>query len=189
MNHILPALNYEKQALQPVISESTLNFHHGKHHQTYVDNLNKLIVGTEFENMTLEEIILKSEGPVFNNAAQIWNHTFYFEALTAPGASKENPCSCIAEQWGSFETFKEEFSKSALGLFGSGWTWLVVNEEGKLQIVNEVNAGNPMKKNLKPVLCFDVWEHAYYLDYQNRRAEYISKIWDILDWTVINGRF
>lgn len=190
MEFKLPALNYAQNGLAPVLSENLIGFHYGKHHQTYVDNLNKLVPGTEYESLSLDEIILKSNsGPVFNNAAQIWNHTFYFEALTAPGSSKESPCECIAKQWGSFEAFKDEFSKSAVGLFGSGWAWLVKDNDGKLLIVNESNAGNPMTKGMKPILCFDVWEHAYYLDYQNRRAEYISKLWDALDWAVINKRF
>lgn len=190
MDHVLPILLYAELALLPVISDKTLQFHHGKHHQTYVDNLNKLIPGTAFEELTLDEIVKTApDGPIFNNAAQVWNHTFYFEAFTAPGSSTEPPCECIEKQYGSFDKFKEEFNKSALGLFGSGWTWLVVNAEGKLAIVNESNAGNPLRKGLKPILCVDVWEHAYYLDYQNRRAEYLNKIWDIMNWSVINRRF
>jgi superoxide dismutase, Fe-Mn family len=189
MNFELPALNYALTALQPVISQETLSFHHGKHHQTYVDNLNKLVPGTAFENMSLEEIIQNApDGPIFNNAAQVWNHTFYFEALTAKG--KQIPSlQLIIGQYGSLDAFKEEFSKAAVGLFGSGWLWLVKNTEGKLQIVSESNAGNPLRKGMKPILCFDVWEHAYYLDYQNRRAEYVKSIWDILDWEVIAKRF
>jgi len=189
MEFKLPSLSYAQDALQPVISEKTMSFHYGKHHQTYVDNLNKMVPGTEYENLSLEEIIKNApDGPIFNNAAQVWNHTFYFEALTTPGKSKATPCNCIAEQWGSFDAFKEEFTKSAISLFGSGWTWLIENLEGKLQIINESNAGNPLRKGLKPILCFDVWEHAYYLDYQNRRAEYIGKLWEALDWEVINNR-
>ena len=190
MTHQLPALPYAQHALGDVLSAQTLQFHHGKHHQTYVDNLNKLIPGTEYESLSLEAIVAKApDGPVFNNAAQVWNHTFYFEALCAPGSSTSAPCACIAEQFGSFDTFKEAFNKSALGLFGSGWTWLVKDGDGKLSLINESNAGNPLRKGLKPILCVDVWEHAYYLDYQNRRAEYLNKIWDILNWTVINKRF
>ncbi len=190
MNHVLPSLLYAATALQPVISEQTLQFHHGKHHLTYVDNLNKLVPGTQFETLSLEEIVKSApDGPIFNNAAQVWNHTFYFEAFCEPGASKSTPNDQLSAQFGSFETFKEEMTKSALGLFGSGWTWLVKDAAGKLSIVNESNAGNPMRKGLKPILCIDVWEHAYYLDYQNRRAEYLSKIWEILDWSVINKRF
>lgn len=190
MNHQLPALPYAQGALSDVISQQTLQFHHGKHHQTYVDNLNKLIPGTEYESLSLEAIVTKApDGPIFNNAAQVWNHTFYFEALCTPGTTASTPCNCIAEQFGSFDAFKETFNKSALGLFGSGWTWLVKDGEGKLSLLNESNAGNPLRKGLKPIFCVDVWEHAYYLDYQNRRAEYLNRIWDILDWTVINKRF
>ena len=189
MNHTLPTLAYAQTALEPVLSEKTLQFHYGKHHQTYVDNLNKLIPGTEFENLSLTDIVKKApDGPIFNNAAQVWNHTFYFEALRASAKPIEYSCQCIDEQYGSIEQLKEEFNKSALGLFGSGWTWLVINSDCKLQIINEINAGNPLRKGFKPVLCIDVWEHAYYLDYQNRRAEYLNKIWDILDWKVINKR-
>lgn len=189
MNIQLPALKYAKDALQPVLSEKTLEFHHGKHHQAYVDNLNKLIPGTEFEHMSLEEIIVKAPlGPIFNNAAQVWNHTFYFEALTAPGSCTTKPCDCYAKQWGSFEAFQEAFNKAAAGVFGSGWAWLVKTPEGALQIIGESNAGNPLRQGLKPIFCFDVWEHAYYLDYQNRRPEYLSKLWDALDWSVINAR-
>jgi len=190
MNHSLPSLAYALNALEPVLSEKTLQFHHGKHHQTYVDNLNKLVPGTEYENLSLGGIVKQApDGPIFNNAAQVWNHTFYFEAFCSLGKSSEPPCQCIAEQYGSIDLFKEEFNKSALGLFGSGWTWLIVNQGGKLQIVNESNAGNPLRKELKPILCVDVWEHAYYLDYQNRRAEYLTKIWEVFDWKVINHRF
>jgi superoxide dismutase, Fe-Mn family len=189
MNFELPALNYAPTALQPVISQETLGFHHGKHHQTYVDNLNKLVPGTAFETLSLEEIIRTApDGPIFNNAAQVWNHTFYFEALAAAGKPVPE-LKAIDEQYGSLESFKEEFSKAAVGLFGSGWLWLVKNAEGKLQIVPESNAGNPLRKGMKPILCFDVWEHAYYLDYQNRRAEYVKNLWDILDWEVILKRF
>ncbi|MDP4276789.1 MAG: superoxide dismutase, partial [Bacteroidota bacterium] len=176
--------------LEPILSERTLQFHYGKHHQAYVDNLNKLIPGTKFEDMSLTDIVKTApDGPIYNNAAQIWNHTFYFEAFCAPGSVFEKPCESITNQYVSVEDLKEEFNKSALGLFGSGWTWLAINQEGKLQIINESNAGNPLRKGLKPILCIDVWEHAYYLDYQNRRAEYLTKIWEALDWKVINKRF
>ena len=189
MNFSLPTLPYAPTALEPIISEQTLAFHHGKHHQTYVDNLNKMVPGTPFENSNLEEIVKTAPaGPIFNNAAQVWNHTFYFEALTPAG--KPTPALPeIEAQYGSFDAFKEEFSKAALALFGAGWLWLAKGADGKLQIVPEVNAGNPLTKGLKPILCFDVWEHAYYLDYQNRRAEYVTKIWDILNWEVILKRF
>lgn len=189
MTHQLPVLPYAQDALGDVMSAQTLQFHHGKHHQTYVDNLNKLIPGTEYEHLPLEDIVKKApDGPVFNNAAQVWNHTFFFEALCAPGTSAEAPCSYLAEQFGSYDAFKDAFVQSATGLFGSGWTWLVKDDQGKLSIVNESNAGNPLRKGLTPILCVDVWEHAYYLDYQNRRAEYLKRIWEILDWTILNKR-
>lgn len=190
MTHVLPALPYAQNALGDVLSAQTLQFHHGKHHQAYVDNLNKLIPGTAYETLSLEAIVTKApDGPLFNNAAQVWNHTFYFEALCAPGASTAAPCACIAEQFGSFDAFKEAFNTSALSLFGSGWTWLVKDADGRLNLINESNAGTPLRKGLKPILCLDVWEHAYYLDYQNRRAEYLNRMWEILDWSVINKRF
>ncbi len=189
MNHVLPPLPYAKEALEPVLSKETLSFHHDKHHQAYVDNLNKLIPGTEFESLALLDVVLKApSGPILNNAAQVWNHTFYFEALTSPGKSPEKPSSKITDQWGSFEALKQAFNQSALGLFGSGWTWLVMEPGGHLQIVNESNAGNPLRKGLRRLLCVVVWEHAYYLDYQNRRAEYLEKIWDIINWKVVNAR-
>jgi len=189
MSFSLPTLPYAPTALEPIISEKTLSFHYGKHHQTYVDNLNKLVPGTAFEHSSLEEIIkTASAGPIYNNAAQVWNHTFYFESFTAPG--KAVPAIPeIEAQYGSLDAFKEEFTKGAIALFGAGWLWLAKDAEGKLQIVAEPNAGNPMTKGLKPILTFDVWEHAYYLDYQNRRAEHVGKIWDIIDWDVILKRF
>lgn len=189
MNFTLPVLPYALSDLQPAISERTLEFHYGKHHQTYIDNLNKLVLGTEFENMGLEDIVTNApDGPIFNNAAQVWNHTFYFEALGTPGQNGP-ACEAIVEQWGSFEAFQDEFSKAAIGLFGSGWLWLIQTEDKRLHIVSESNAGTPIRKGLKPILCFDVWEHAYYLDYQNKRAEYIKNLWNILDWNVIVKRF
>lgn len=188
MTFELPKLGYNSTELQPVLSEQTLSFHYGKHHQTYVDNLNKLVLGTAFEKMSLEEIIKNAQpGPIFNNAAQVWNHTFYFETFTKPGKSNA-VVSEIEIQFGSMDAFKEDFGKAALALFGSGWLWLAKDENGKLNIVAESNAGNPLTKGLTPILCFDVWEHAYYLDYQNRRAEYVSKLWDIIDWDVVKKR-
>ena len=189
MSFSLPTLPYALTALEPIISEKTLSFHYGKHHQTYVDNLNKMVPGTAFENSTLEKIIKTAPaGPIFNNAAQIWNHTFYFEALTAAG--KAVPALPeIEAQYGSFDAFKDEFSKAAVALFGAGWLWLVKDAAGKLQIVAESNAGNPMTKGLKPILCFDVWEHAYYLDYQNRRADYVAALWELVDWKLVSDRY
>ena len=187
----LPSLPYAMDALAPVISEQTLEFHYGKHHQAYVNNLNNLIKGTEFENATLEEIILKSSGGIFNNAAQIWNHTFYFETLS-PNAAKEPSglfLTAINQSFSSFADLKEKFSKAAATLFGSGWAWLVRKNNGALEIIQGSNADNPMKQGLVPLLTCDVWEHAYYLDYQNRRPDYIKAFWEIVDWEVVGKRF
>jgi Fe-Mn family superoxide dismutase len=192
MNFQLPVLPYAKDALEPVIAAGTIEFHHGKHHQTYVTNLNNLIKGTTFENMSLEEIILKSDGAIFNNAAQVWNHTFYFYSFkksTLPGVAKGALAGAIDAEWGSFENFKSEFSAASLSVFGSGWGWLVKDSAGKLSIVKESNAGNPLTKGLTPILTFDVWEHAYYLDYQNRRADYINALWTIVDWDAVSARY
>ncbi len=191
MKHELPRLPYEMDALSKAISKHTLEFHYGKHHLTYVNNLNNLIPGTKFENADLVSIIKEAEGPVFNNAAQIWNHTFYFESFTS--SAKPSPegklLDTIIKEFGSFADFKDKFSKAAITLFGSGWAWLVKNEEGKLSIIQELNAGNPLRNGLIPILTFDVWEHAYYLDYQNRRADYIQALWDIIDWDLVEKRF
>lgn len=191
MTFALPELPYAHDALAPVISEETIKFHYGKHHQAYVNNLNGLIPGTEFENADLETIVKKSEGPVFNNAAQIWNHNFYFLSLTpikgsAPSASL---AKAIDEAFGTFENFKTEFGKAAVTLFGSGWAWLVKDAEGRLSITKESNAGNPMTRGLTPLLTFDVWEHAYYIDYQNRRPDYVAALWDLVDWNVVSQRY
>jgi Fe-Mn family superoxide dismutase len=191
MKFTLPELPYAHNALEPIISERTISFHYGKHHQTYVNNLNGLVVGTEFENSGLEEIVKKSEGPIFNNAAQIWNHTFYFLSLTpdkgsAPGDKLVN---AINVGWDSLDNFKVEFNKAAVSVFGSGWAWLVKDAEGKLSIVKESNAGNPITRGLTPLLTFDVWEHAYYLDYQNRRADYVAALWDLVDWKLVTDRY
>ena len=185
-------LPYAPDALAPVISAETIGFHHGKHLQTYVNNLNALLPGSGFEDATLEEIVKKSEGGIFNNAGQILNHNLYFTQFAAP---KENnvPTGRIAEaiqaQFGSFEAFKEEFEKKGATLFGSGWVWLSADVEGKLVITQEPNAGNPLTKGLKPLLTFDVWEHAYYLDYQNRRPAHLSALWQIVNWEEVNNRF
>ena len=190
MNIVLPALPYEPTALEPVITAKTLEFHYGKHHQAYVTNLNKLIPGTEFENASLEEIVMKSSGGIFNNAAQIWNHTFYWESLRSPrenNAPAGKIATLINEAFGSFDAFKEKFSAAAVTLFGSGWAWLVV-KDGKLEIVQESNAGNPMTKGLKPLLTFDVWEHAYYIDYQNRRPDHVAEIWKLVNWDKVESR-
>ena len=185
-------LPYAPDALAPVISAETIGFHHGKHLQTYVNNLNALLPGSGFEDATLEEIVKKSEGGIFNNAGQILNHNLYFTQFAAP---KENnvPTGRIAEaiqaQFGSFEAFKEEFEKKGATLFGSGWVWLSADIEGKLVITQEPNAGNPLTKGLKPLLTFDVWEHAYYLDYQNRRPAHLAALWQIVNWEEVNNRF
>lgn len=191
MKFELPKLAYEANALEPAISSQTIAFHYGKHHQAYVNNLNALVIGTPFENMGIEEIIRKSEGGIFNNAAQVWNHTFYFNCFT-PGGSGEPDgelLEAIEKTWDSFENFKKEFNTAATTLFGSGWAWLVKDKEGRLSIIRESNAGTPLTKNLEPILTFDVWEHAYYLDYQNRRADYLEALWKIIDWDEVNARY
>lgn len=187
----LPELPYAKNALEPYISEKTLEFHYGKHHQAYVTNVNNLIKGTEFENATLEEIIAKADGGIFNNAAQVWNHTFYFNQFCKDGCNEpiDDLLVAINAKFGSFAAFTEQFSKAAATLFGAGWAWLVVDEKGELEIVQTSNAGNPMRANMKPILTCDVWEHAYYIDKQNARPKYIEDFWKILDWKVISERF
>jgi Fe-Mn family superoxide dismutase len=191
MRFELPKLAWEANALEPVISSRTIEFHYGKHHQAYVNNLNSLIEGTDFENMGLEEIIRKSEGAIFNNAAQVWNHTFYFNCFTpgGNGLPSEDLLDAIHENWESFDRFKKEFSAAAVSVFGSGWAWLVKDKEGNLSIVKESNAGTPVVKGLEPLLVFDVWEHAYYLDYQNRRADYVEALWNIVDWEAVSSRY
>jgi len=183
------------KSLAPVISDETLSFHHGKHLQGYVDNLNKLIAGTEFETMSLEEIVKKSTGAVFNNAGQILNHNLYFTQFTPSHSerseeSEESPLFAqIIKQWGSVDAFKAEFEAKGVGLFGSGWVWLQSNEAGELSIAQYAGADNPVAHGFKPILTFDVWEHAYYLDYQNRRAAHLSALWDIVNWAVIEDRY
>ncbi|ATX79712.1 superoxide dismutase, Fe-Mn family [Mariprofundus aestuarium] len=183
----LPALPYARDALAPHISEETLNYHYGKHHNTYLTNLNNLIAGTELEDNSLEEIILTSTGGLFNNAAQVWNHTFYWNCLSPEGGGDPADAlgDAINEAFGSFEAFKEQFSKSAATNFGSGWTWLVKNEDGELEIVNTSNAGNPMTDGLKPLLTCDVWEHAYYIDYRNARPAYLQAFWKLVNWNFV----
>lgn len=187
----LPELPYGLDVLAPYISKETLEFHYGKHHQAYVTNLNGLVAGTEFENADLETIIRKAEGGIFNNGAQVWNHTFYFETFSKDG--RREPSGDLAEalkkSFTSFESFREQFSKAAATLFGSGWAWLTRDNEGSLQIVQESNAGNPLRKNLKPLLTCDVWEHAYYIDYRNKRPDYIKNFWEIVDWDIVASRF
>ncbi|MCR5554537.1 MAG: superoxide dismutase [Bacteroidales bacterium] len=188
----LLTLPYSVKALEPVISDQTISFHHGKHLQGYVNNLNKLIEGTPFEQMSLEEIVVKSAGGIQNNAGQILNHNLYFLQFTAP-SSEARPIGDVATaintQYGSFEAFQKEFVQAGSTLFGSGWVWLAADKEGKLHITQEANAANPIQKGLVPLLTFDVWEHAYYLDWQNRRADYLQALWQIVDWKVIEERY
>jgi Fe-Mn family superoxide dismutase len=191
MAFTLPALLYAKDALEPFISAKTLEFHHGKHHQAYVNNLNNLIPGSPFEFSTLEEIILKAEGGIFNNGAQVYNHTFYFEQFAPNGCHepKDAMKSALEKDFGSVEAFLEQFNKAAATLFGSGWAWLVLNSLGKLEIVQTSNAGCPLREGKKPLLTCDVWEHAYYLDKQNLRPKYIEDFWKVVDWKIISERF
>ena len=187
----LPILPYKLNALVPYISEETLDYHYGKHHQTYVNNLNGLVPGTEFENVSLETIVKKAEGGIYNNAAQVWNHTFYFESFSNNGMKV--PQGVIAEainsSFGSYDSFKELFNKAAATLFGAGWAWLVKKEDGTLPIIQESNAGNPLRRGLIPVMTCDVWEHAYYIDYRNRRHDYLKSFWEIIDWEIIAKRY
>ena len=187
----LPKLPYEPDALEPVISKKTIEFHYGKHHQAYVNNLNKLIQGTEFENASLEEIIRKAEGGIFNNGAQVWNHTFYWFSFKPGGGGEPSGklADAINRSFNSFTEFKEKFSGAAATLFGSGWVWLVKDKDGTLEIVKESNAGNPLRSGQTPILTCDVWEHAYYLDYQNKRPDYISAFWNLINWEEIEKRY
>lgn len=180
----LPALPYAKDALAPHISEETLEFHYGKHHQTYVTNLNNLVPGTEFDGLSLEEIISKSSGGVFNNAAQIWNHTFYWNSLSPNGGGEPEGglANAINRTFGSFEEFKAEFTKCAVTTFGSGWAWLVRNSDGSLALVSTSNAGCPLTEGQTPLLTCDVWEHAYYIDYRNARPKYLEAFWALVNW-------
>ncbi len=187
MTFELLKLPYDLNALEPHISKETLEYHHGKHHKAYVDNLNKLIIGTEFEKMSLEDIIRKASGGIFNNAAQIWNHTFYFNGFKPKGGGE--PMGALADAikntFGSFKDFKDKLSQAAATQFGSGWAWLVKNAQGKLEIVATGNAGNPMTDSKTPLLTCDVWEHAYYIDYRNARPKYIENFWEIINWDFV----
>ena len=191
MEHTLPPLPYAIDALAPHISQETLEYHYGKHHQTYVTNLNNLIKGTEFENLSLEEIIKKSSGGIFNNSAQVWNHTFYWNSLTPTG--KGAPDGALAEaitaKWGSFDKFKEEFTKSAVGNFGSSWTWLVKKADGSLDIVNTSNAATPLTTDAKALITCDLWEHAYYIDYRNVRPKYLETFFKLANWDFAAANF
>lgn len=191
MKHELIQLPYAPNALEPAISAETLSFHHGKHLQGYVDNLNKLIEGTEFADMPLEEIVRKSSGALFNNAGQTLNHNLYFTqfAPNAGGAPTGKLLAAIEKKWGSFAAFQEEFLAACTTLFGSGWAWLAADASGELCITKEPNGSNPVVSGLKPLMGIDVWEHAYYLSYQNRRADHIKDVWNIIDWNVVAERY
>lgn len=185
------ALPYATDALEPVISKTTIELHYSKHHQAYIDNLNKLIVGTEFEDADLETIVKKSEGAIFNNAGQALNHNIYFTSFKANGGGEPQGklAEAINAQFGSFDKFKEDFNTAGATVFGSGWVWLAKDDSGKLYIEKEPNGSNPLVKGLTPILGFDVWEHAYYLDYQNRRVDHLKEIWKIIDWEVVSNRY
>jgi len=191
MEHTLPPLPYAHDALAPHISKETLEFHHDKHHQTYVTNLNNLIKGTEFESASLEAIVKKSSGGIFNNAAQVWNHTFYWESMKPNGGGQ--PTGALADainaKWGSFDKFKEEFTKVAVGTFGSGWAWLVKKADGSLDLVSTSNAATPLTTDAKPLLTCDVWEHAYYIDYRNARPKYVEAFWNVVNWDFASKNF
>ncbi len=186
-----PRLPYAVDALQPYISRNTIDYHYGKHESNYINTLNALIEGTEFENMSLEDIIVKSEGKIFNNASQAWNHIFYFFQFSPEGLKE--PTGKLREKidatFGSFDEFKRQFEEKGATLFGSGWVWLSADKNGDLHITQSPNAGNPMTEGLRPILTFDVWEHAYYLDYQNRRADYLKQLWNIVDWDIVSMRY
>ena len=191
MTHSLPALPYAMDALAPTLSQETLEYHYGKHHQTYVTNLNNLIPGTEFEALSLEDIIMKSSGGVFNNAAQVWNHTFYWNCLSPNGGGAPTGAlaAAIDAKFGSFEEFKKLFNQSGATNFGSGWTWLVKNADGSLEIFNTSNAGTPMTSGKQALLTLDVWEHAYYIDYRNARPKYLETIWHIVNWDFVAANY
>lgn len=191
MTFELPPLPFAKNALAPYISEETLEYHHGKHHKAYVDNLNKLIINTPFASKSLEEIIMTSEGGIFNNAAQVWNHTFYWNCLSPD--SKGMPKAILAEQineaFGSFDKFKERFTQTAISTFGSGWAWLIKQKDGSLDIVSTSNAQTPMTNKQTALLTCDVWEHAYYIDYRNARPKYVEQFWEIVNWDFVASQF
>lgn len=191
MTHALPALPYAMDALAPTLSQETLEYHYGKHHQAYVTNLNNLIPGTEFESMSLKDIVMKSSGGIFNNAAQVWNHTFYWNCLSPNGGGAPTGAlaAAIDAKFGSFEEFKKQFNQSAATNFGSGWTWLVKNADGSLEIFNTSNAGTPMTSGKQALLTLDVWEHAYYIDYRNLRPKYLETMWNIVNWDFVAANF
>lgn len=189
MKHLLPELPYAQDALAPAMSADTLNYHYGKHLQTYLDNVNRMIEGTPFADMKLKDMITKAQGALYNNAAQAFNHIIFFKQLT-PTPTTISPLltQALVARFGSVDAFKSEFSNAAATLFGSGWVWLALDANNVLQIVPEPNAGNPMTRNMRPLMCIDVWEHAYYLDYQNRRGDYIKNFWNLVNWDYIEKR-
>ena len=191
MEHKLPDIPYDKSALEPHISAETLDYHYGKHHQTYVTNLNNLIKGTEFEDSSLEDIVKKASGGLFNNAAQVWNHTFYWNCLSpnGGGAASGALADAINESFGSFDEFKTQFSQTAITTFGSGWAWLVKDSGGSLALASTSNAGTPMTDGKTPLLTCDVWEHAYYVDYRNARPKYVESFWNIVNWDFVSQNF
>ncbi|NND45536.1 MAG: superoxide dismutase [Xanthomonadales bacterium] len=191
MAHTLPELPYAPDALQPVLSEETLQYHYGKHHQGYVNKLNAAIEGTEWEDLPLETLIQRAEGSLFNNAAQTWNHTFYWNGLSPDGGGRPEGklADALGSAFGDFDGFRDAFKKAAAGNFGSGWTWLVRKIDGRLDIVNTSDAGNPMTAGDQPLFTVDVWEHAYYIDYRNGRADYLDALWDIVNWDFIATEF
>lgn len=189
MKHLLPELPYALDVLAPVMSADTLNYHYGKHLQTYLDNVNRMIEGTPFAEMKLKDMITKAQGALYNNAAQAFNHIIFFKQLT-PTPTTISPLltQALVARFGSVDAFKSEFSNAAATLFGSGWVWLALDANNVLQIVPEPNAGNPITRNMRPLMCIDVWEHAYYLDYQNRRGDYIKNFWNLVNWDYIEKR-
>lgn len=189
MKHLLPELPYALDALAPVMSADTLNYHYGKHLQTYLDNVNRMIEGTPFADMKLKDMITKAQGALYNNAAQAFNHIIFFKQLTlTPTTISPLLTQALVARFGSVDAFKSEFSNAAATLFGSGWVWLALDANNVLQIVPEPNAGNPITRNMRPLMCIDVWEHAYYLDYQNRRGDYIKNFWNLVNWDYIEKR-
>lgn len=189
MKHLLPELPYALDALAPIMSADTLNYHYGKHLQTYLDNVNRMIEGTPFADMKLKDMITKAQGALYNNAAQAFNHIIFFKQLTpTPITISPLLTQALVARFGSVDEFKSEFSNAAAALFGSGWVWLALDANNVLQIVPEPNAGNPITRNMRPLMCIDVWEHAYYLDYQNRRGDYIKNFWNLVNWDYIEKR-
>lgn len=189
MIHKMPKLPYRQDELAPRMSQETMEFHFGKHLQTYLDNVNQLIVGTPYEEASLKEIICKADGALYNNAAQAWNHILFFKQLSPhPVPMSSHLSQTIAAQFGGIEEFKKAFCTAAVGLFGAGWVWLALDDHHELRIVAESNAGNPFTKNMRPLMCIDVWEHAYYIDYRNRRAEYVENFWPLIDWNKVEHR-